>query len=363
MGNLKLGFSFLIFCSCLLISTSSAQSNNLPSQDHKNFPLFIFGDSIFDAGNNNYLKTAVARANFWPYGETFFKCPTGRASDGRLIPDFIAEYLKLPFIRPYLEPNNHHFTNGVNFASGGAGALVETFQGRVTYFKKVEKQLGQKLGNTETKALLARAIYLFNNGGNDYASSPSLINSSSVFNHSRKKYVAMVIGNLTTVIEEIYETGGRKFGVLSIGALGLLPVVRAIEENVSSGFSEQVTILAKLHNNALSNVLKKLQRRLQDFKYLYFDTYSFTICRINNPSKYGFKVAKAACCGSGPYRGLGTCGGIGNKEYELCTNPSEYLFFDGIHPTEKFNYQLAKLMWNGSHKLTRPYNLKTLVES
>jgi hypothetical protein len=53
--------------------------------------LFIFGDSFFEAGNNNYIRNAFGRANFWPYGETFFKYPTGRFSDGRVIPDFIGK--------------------------------------------------------------------------------------------------------------------------------------------------------------------------------------------------------------------------------------------------------------------------------
>ncbi|XP_037492979.1 GDSL esterase/lipase 1 [Jatropha curcas] len=100
-----------------------------PRSLKNHIPLFIFGDSLFDVGNNNYLKGAIGLANFWPYGQTFFKHPTGRFSDGRLISDFIAEYLKLPLIPPYLQPGNHQFTDGTNFASGGAGALVETHQG------------------------------------------------------------------------------------------------------------------------------------------------------------------------------------------------------------------------------------------
>jgi hypothetical protein len=58
----------------------------------KHASLFIFGDSFFDAGNNNYInKIAAFQANFVPYGETFFKYPTGRFSDGRLISDFIGK--------------------------------------------------------------------------------------------------------------------------------------------------------------------------------------------------------------------------------------------------------------------------------
>ncbi|KAJ6753951.1 GDSL-LIKE LIPASE/ACYLHYDROLASE [Salix purpurea] len=62
---------------------------------------------------------------------TYFKHPTGRISDGRLIPDFIAEFAKLPLIPLYLQPGDHKLTYGVNFASGGAGALAGTNQGLV----------------------------------------------------------------------------------------------------------------------------------------------------------------------------------------------------------------------------------------
>ena len=66
-----------------------------------------------------------------------------------------------------------------------------------------------------------------------------------------------------------------------------------------------------------------------------------------------------ACCGSGPLRASITCG---QKVYQLCDNVSEYFFFDGIHPTEKVNYQFAKLMWDGSPEIVKPCNLKTLFE-
>ena len=44
-----------------------------------------------------------------------------------------AEYAGLPLIPAYLPVtgNNHKFIYGVNFASDGAGALVETHQGLV----------------------------------------------------------------------------------------------------------------------------------------------------------------------------------------------------------------------------------------
>ncbi|KAH0879467.1 hypothetical protein HID58_066861, partial [Brassica napus] len=50
---------------------------------------FVFGDSVFDNGNNNDLNTTV-KVHYSPYGIDFARGPTGRFSNGRNIPDFIA---------------------------------------------------------------------------------------------------------------------------------------------------------------------------------------------------------------------------------------------------------------------------------
>lgn len=54
---------------------------------------FIFGDSLYDAGNNNNLNTK-AKANYLPYGIDFpGGKPTGRFSNGRNFVDKI--YLRV----------------------------------------------------------------------------------------------------------------------------------------------------------------------------------------------------------------------------------------------------------------------------
>jgi len=52
--------------------------------------VFVFGDSILDTGNNNYIRT-VAKCDFRPYGKDFGKGnqPTGRFSNGLIPSDFI----------------------------------------------------------------------------------------------------------------------------------------------------------------------------------------------------------------------------------------------------------------------------------
>ncbi|KAL6971861.1 hypothetical protein U1Q18_031546 [Sarracenia purpurea var. burkii] len=87
-----------------LITTTSCKCNNT---NLLNFPaLLAFGDSTLDTGNNNYINT-LTRSNHPPYGRDFpGHHPTGRFSNGRLVPDFIASVLGIKAaIPPFLDPN------------------------------------------------------------------------------------------------------------------------------------------------------------------------------------------------------------------------------------------------------------------
>ncbi|KDP40642.1 hypothetical protein JCGZ_24641 [Jatropha curcas] len=372
----SLFFAFFLLLHHLFFLSTTCKATKITKPDGKpigNVPFFIFGDSFLDTGNNNYINTTTLdQANFWPYGETYFNFPTGRFSDGRLLADFIAEYANLPLIPPFLQPGIDRYYLGVNFASGGAGALVETFEGDVIdlkaqmrMYKKVENWLRQKLGNKEAKMKISKAVHLFSIGSNDYMS-PFLTNSTLLKSFSNPTYVAMVIGNLTAVIKEIYELGGRKFAFMNLPALGCVPAIRVLKPDNNGRCLEETSLLASLHNKALSNLLFKLEKQLKGFKYSFFDFRTGLQQRMDHPSKYGFKEGKIACCGTGKYRGVYSCGGKRIvKKFELCENPNEYLFWDSFHLTEKAYRQLADQMWSGDTNSLAlgPYNLKQLFHS
>ncbi|OMO52631.1 Peptidase S10, serine carboxypeptidase [Corchorus capsularis] len=98
-----------------------------------------FGDSISDTGNLLGLQLSGSinstHVDFLPYGTTFFHHPTGRASDGRLVVDFITEALGLPFVRPFFGRKNggsQNFHKGVNFAIIGATAIDYAFHKEIS---------------------------------------------------------------------------------------------------------------------------------------------------------------------------------------------------------------------------------------
>lgn len=135
-----------LFSAALLVSTTRVDAR----------AFFVFGDSLVDVGNNNYLAT-TARADAPPYGIDYpTRRATGRFSNGYNIPDLISwvclddysMYIHVAKINydwwyignagqsigqsesplPYLSPalNGARLLNGANFASAGVGVLNDT---------------------------------------------------------------------------------------------------------------------------------------------------------------------------------------------------------------------------------------------
>ncbi|XP_060206016.1 GDSL esterase/lipase 5-like isoform X2 [Lycium barbarum] len=366
MGAISSYFTTVMVVLYLRIGAAYSLHISECKKPEKGAALFIFGDSYFDVGNNNYINTSTLdQAHFWPYGQSYFKSPTGRFSDGRLISDFIAEYANVPVPPPFLQPGNEedNYVGGANFASAGAGSLVQTFEGatQVNNYKKVKILLRNKLGSSKSDKIFRSGVYLISIGTNDYLS-PFLTNSTVLTSYSRTQYVQMVIGNLTTVIEEIYKNGGRKFGFLNLGDLGCLPGLRMLNPPTKNGCLEEASKLAKLHNLELHILLLRLQKKFKGFTYSLYDYNRSLRQRMNHPSRHGLKEGKRACCGTGRFRGICSCGGKRPvKQFEVCKSPNKHVFWDSYHLTQTIYQQMAAEMWNGP-LIGGPSTLKTLFQ-
>ena len=70
----------------------STDGGHHQSQTTRHARIFSFGDSLTDTGNALRILGDRAIISRPPYGETFFGRPSGRASDGRIMIDFIGEH-------------------------------------------------------------------------------------------------------------------------------------------------------------------------------------------------------------------------------------------------------------------------------
>ncbi|KAJ8756082.1 hypothetical protein K2173_024629 [Erythroxylum novogranatense] len=365
-------FAFLLYVSLVSLPIYCVErldhQKNYKASNSTHVPLFVFGDSYLDAGNNKYINTPIRnRANFLPYGESYFHQPTGRFSDGRTMADFIAEYANLPLLPPYLQPGLNDYYNGVNFASGGAGNLEETFEEyhavslktQISYFRNVVRWFMNRLDGDEGKRAISNAVYLFSIGGNDYLSP---ISSSEHIPYSDSEYQGLVIGNLTQHIKEIYDLGARKFAFMKLPMMGCLPAMRIYKPETNGSCYQDITSKASIYNQALSKILSEFTNNLNGFRYSLFDLSGTMEKIMNHPKKYGFKHGKSGCCGIGRFRGVQTCGQ--DQNFELCESPKDYMFWDSYHPTERAHRHFSDIMWNGRGNVSvvRPYTVQQLFQ-
>ncbi|KAF5479701.1 hypothetical protein F2P56_000500, partial [Juglans regia] len=114
MEVVRVLFGVWILVSWVLISVLGEGARGALPCD---FPaIYNFGDSNSDTGG---IFAAFYPAGP-PSGETFFHQPAGRGSGGRLIIDFIAKGLGLPYLSAYLDSVGTSFRHGANFATGGS---------------------------------------------------------------------------------------------------------------------------------------------------------------------------------------------------------------------------------------------------
>ncbi|KAK7333483.1 hypothetical protein VNO80_30257 [Phaseolus coccineus] len=363
MDNRIVMANFLLFLSFFIFSSELLEAQKAPA-------VYVFGDSLVDVGNNNYLSFSIEKAILPHYGIDFpTKKPTGRFTNGKNAADLIAEKLGLPTSPPYLSllskvhnPNkNISFLGGVNFASGGAGIFNASDKGfmqsiplqkQVDYYSQVHEKLTQQIGASTLEKHLSKSIFVVVIGGNDvfgYFDSKDLQKKNTP-----QQYADSMASILIVQLQRLYNNGAKKFGIAGVGAIGCCPAYRL--KNKTECFSAANDLSAK-YNEALQSMLKQWQLEKKDMSYSYFDTYAANQDLVHNSTSYGFSNVKDACCGLGELNAQIPCLPISS----ICSNRQDHIFWDAFHPTEAADRIFVDEMFNGPSKFISPINMEQLL--
>ncbi|KAI3978952.1 hypothetical protein MKX01_016127 [Papaver californicum] len=339
---------------------------------------FIFGDSLVDAGNNNYLSS-LSKADIKPNGIDFKLSngnPTGRYTNGRTIAHIVGgalhEELGQPnYAIPFLSPNatGKAILNGVNYASGGGGILNETgriFVNRlsidiqVDYFNITRKQLDGLIGSSKAREfLMKKAIFSVTVGSNDFLNNYllPLLSIGERLSESPEALINHLINNLRNQLTRLYKLDARKFVVANVGLLGCIPYQKTINQLNADQCVELPNKLAVQYNGRLKDLLTELNENLPGSHFLLANVYDLVSDLIVNYAKYGFKTASAACCGNGgQFSGVIPCG----PQSTMCRERSKHVFWDPYHPSEAANLIVTKQLMDGNIKIISPMNLRQL---
>lgn len=338
-----------IMSSLVLGHSYSNEGINMAAEKPRTL-FFSFGDSLIDVGNNNYLTYCLAKADFPWYGMDYNGgIPTGRFTNGRTIIDIVAEKLGLDPSPAYLSLSNTSddtvMLKGVNYASGGAGILDETgllfiekipFDNQIDHFQATKKSLTKKIGAVAAEKLLNEAIYFVVIGSNDYINNYLLpVNVTNAQQQTPHQFKVLLITSLREQFKRIYQLGARKILFNGIGPLGCIPAQRAKN---GGACLEDVNRWVQKFNVNIQKLLSELNSELPGVKINYVDSYSGVMKLIQNPGAYGFSVSDNPCCNVDT-----NFGQLCLPNSNVCSDRSQYVFWDAFHPTDAANVVLANM--------------------
>ncbi|XP_010527102.2 PREDICTED: GDSL esterase/lipase At4g30140-like [Tarenaya hassleriana] len=308
------------------------------------------GSGRFKAGYNNNDLVTQTKVNYLPYGIDFARGPTGRFTNGRTIPDFLAEFLGFKdFIPPFAGSSPTQVFSGVNYASGGSGILDESGkQGgdNIEFNRQILNHLGAITRAFVPKQQLEECLYTISMGSNDYINnyfmSPPFLSGISF---TPDQFADILIRRYTSQLKVLYILGARKVALFGISKLGCIPRIVATRGD-GNGCAEDVNAAVEVFNTKLRALVDDLNQSLAGTKFTYVDMF-------NTKDLASLGLRNESCCTVDPAQGL--C--AANRS--ACEDRSKYAYWDAFHGTEVVYSVEAKSAFTG--QTASPYSIAALV--
>ena len=254
--------------------------------------IYSFGDSLSDTGNLFALTGGLAPGKD-PY---YFK---GRFSNGPIWLDDLSAALGVPLI---------------DYAVGGA--TTGTTNIGSTLLPGLQQEIAQ-FASTNTKAD-PNALYTVWAGANDY-----LFTALDPNNPTQAP-----LNNIATAVKTLTNLGAKNIMVVDLPDLGKLPIIPALPLGSST-----YTALTIGNNAGLLPAIYSLGVP-SDVKIIPLDVFGVANNILQNPSLYGLTNTTNSCLDKT------------TTPFTICANPSEYFFWDEVHPTTNINTVIAQAAAN-----------------
>ncbi|HVC61235.1 MAG TPA: SGNH/GDSL hydrolase family protein [Acetobacteraceae bacterium] len=273
-----------------------------PVAAHAYSTLYVFGDSLSDAGNV-FLATTAPGSPFPPQPAAPYA--NGQYSNGPIWVEDLAASLGLGPVLPSL-------AGGTDFAFGGATTGYTATLSPTVPVPTLTQQVGLFLAAVSGLAPRS-ALYSVWIGSNDVFN----IISGGATGSTALLEAQGAARTEASAIAALAAAGATNFLVPLVGDLGITPTLTALGAPVAAAG----TALAAAYDTALQTDLASLAPT-PGIDLSFLNTFALLDGVVATPGAYGFTDVTNPCY-VGPYTGGGS----------VCPDPAKYLFWDALHPT------------------------------
>jgi len=267
--------------------------------------IYAFGDSLSDTGNVNQIVQTVTggTASFPP-----FPYYNGRFSNGPIWAEKLADKLGISLINFSYGGATTGTANTLDTTFNNLGlpsSLLPGLQGEITAFQS-QYQNGAD----------PDALYTILAGANDFLPTNSTFQPVSTPNSS--------LSNITIAVNSLANLGAKNFMVLNLPDLGKIPLTK---DSVN-------TQICALDANCLNNLTASYNAQLSssfsnNLNIISVDVNTLVNNAIAKKEQFGitFENVTDSCL---------------DATFTVCSNPNQYLFWDGTHPTTQGHLLIAE---------------------
>jgi phospholipase/lecithinase/hemolysin len=271
--------------------------------------IVVFGTSLSDSGNAFALRGGVNTP-----------------------PDYLVDPLLIP-AAPYAK-GGHHFTNGATWieqfarSRGLAGTVRPAFRGSSAAATNYAVAAARAYDDGTNVNLSAQvdafleatggvaapgALYVIEMGGNDVRDALAAYPSGG-----HMGVIQQALASIAANIGRLHGAGARNFLVWSAPNPALTPAIRYLD-TIAPGTAQLATGLTVAFNGHLASIVAQWSAA-PGIRMARLDAFALLNEIVADGSRFGLTDVTTACLT--PY-----------EQPYACTNPDEFLFWDGIHPT------------------------------
>ncbi|CAI9097862.1 OLC1v1034375C1 [Oldenlandia corymbosa var. corymbosa] len=243
------------------------------------------------------------------------------------------------------EAKGNALLTGVNFASAASGYYDRTAQlyravsltTQVQYYKEWQNKVVSRVGKAKANTMFSGGIHLLSAGSSDFIQN-YYINPLLNRVYTPDQFSDILMKSYSTFVQNLYALGARRIGVTTLPPTGCLPAAITLFGSGSNLCVARMNQDAISFNNKLNSTSQDLKSKLPGLKLVVFDIYNPLLDLITRPADNGFFESRRACCGTGTLETAFLCNA---RSVGTCSNATQYVFWDGFHPSEKANEKLA----------------------
>ena len=301
--------------------------------------LYVFGDSLVDAGNifrASSVLSPVGIPQSPPYAQ--------RLSNGPVWVEYLADSFELEpalFADLLFNPFTTDVSEGIYFGVGGASTGTDNTVAPALPLDTGALAQVDAFSNFVSFSGLSPAedaLFVYLAGGNDFAGSEVV---------SAETDIIVPLQNTSKALQALVGSGAKNILVSGLPGLSLTPRF--------SGTSEASTLSARVtdYNTALSALVEDFVSATPDVNFIDFDLNAELLNAIANPDQFDFVNVTDACLTDYSFP-------IDLDGFTVCDTPDQFLFWDDFHPTtqgHKFVAQAALSQLKGRDADPKPVSI------